>query len=139
VDESRPGDEFLRRRFRSLRAEDSARMPDFGPMLERARLEAAGDVLVLRPKRRLRWTLLAGTLAAAALAGVMLVASDGGDDFEALVASYTAEVGGGAWRSPTGGLLDVPGIEFLRSVPSIGGPTLMNTTTPERAPSGTNG
>ena len=139
MDEFRPGEERLRKRFRSLRAEDSARAPDFEPMLERARLEAAGDVHVLRPRRRIRWTLLAGTLAAAALTGVMLVTSDGGDDFDALVASYTAEVGGGSWSSPTDGLLEVPGIELMRTVPTIGGPALMNITAPEGAPSGTNG
>jgi hypothetical protein len=60
---------------------------------------------------------------AAAVAGLMLVDRGPSPDeqFERLVATYSSEAGT-AWQSPTSGLLNVPGMELTRSVPSIGGP-----------------
>ncbi|MGD8600465.1 MAG: hypothetical protein PVF19_03795, partial [Gemmatimonadota bacterium] len=49
-------------------------------------------------------------------------APSGEDDFERLVAAYTSETAAGAWSSPTSSLLDVPGMDLMRSVPSIGEP-----------------
>jgi hypothetical protein len=144
----RPGDHPLRERFLDARAETRASgVPDFGTMLERARAEAAGapqlgveDGSVVggavggpgggarrRPASRRR-LVLAGAWTSAALAatvaGLLLTGrATGGEDeeFERLVATYSSELGPGAWRSPTTGLLQVPGMELLRSVPSIGG------------------
>jgi hypothetical protein len=46
----------------------------------------------------------------------------GDEDFERLVAAYASQAAGGSWASPTSGLLDVPGMELMRSVPAIGAP-----------------
>ena len=131
-------DDALKERFDQLKAEDRVRVPDFAQMYARAQEEAsalAGDpvadteVIPLMAGRRRgvwrRWPLAAGTLAAAALAGILLLQPDnsvdvGDDEFEALVTAFAA--GNSTWRSPTDGLLAVPGIELLNSVPVIGGP-----------------
>jgi hypothetical protein len=144
----RPEDHPLRERFLDARAETRASgVPDFGTMLERARAEAPGapqlgvaDGSVVggvaggpgggarrRPASRRR-LVLAGAWTSAALAatvaGLLLTGrATGGEDedFERLVAAYTSDLAPGAWRSPTSGLLQVPGMELLRTVPSIGG------------------
>jgi hypothetical protein len=66
----------------------------------------------------------ASAAVAAALAGVLLFDRGPSEDeqFAELVAAYTADVSAGAWRSPTSGLLQVPGMELVRGVPSIGVP-----------------
>ena len=130
-------DDLLRERFRTLRADvrrSSDRIPDFRAMLERAKSDAEPPSLELEQggasgrvsgrRRGLLWTGgWASALAAAALAGLLL--TSGGEDqdaqFEQLVASFATDASAGAWRSPTSGLLDVPGMELTRSVPSIGG------------------
>jgi hypothetical protein len=131
-------EEALRARYGELRAESarSGSLPDFDAMMARAKDEAAGtprlDVVeggpspaepIARPSRRAK--LAAGwvTLAAAALAGLLLArppAPDADAEFERLVASYAADAG--SWRSPTAGLLDIPGVD-LGAVPSIAAPT----------------
>jgi hypothetical protein len=130
----------LRERFRELRAEVRAQgTPAFGPMLERARVEAAerpalglvhGDApggRPARPSRLIRRGAWTSALLAAGVAGLLLVAraSSGDEDreFERLVGAYASLAAGGAWRSPTSGLLEVPGAELLRSVPRLGAPS----------------
>ncbi|MBT8488711.1 MAG: hypothetical protein HKN72_12320 [Gemmatimonadetes bacterium] len=71
-----------------------------------------------RDFRRLgRWIPVA---AAAAVAGLLLFSggTGGDDEFERLVADYSASAGD--WRSPTASLMDIPGVD-LGSVPSFGG------------------
>jgi hypothetical protein len=118
-------DRALRERFQALRAEDARRAPDFADLLARAQAPEAIPIARPRrgrpPARALRWTLAAGALAAAAIAGILAVPRDAHDDFETLVRTFSSQVGSGLWRSPTDGLLEVPGIELVRSVPAIGG------------------
>lgn len=134
-----PDDDGLRERFQELRneAEQPARLPDFGAMLAQARaggaprpsFEVVDGAGAARPRgggthrRFLRAGAWASAALAATVAGLLLTdrrPSD--DDFAQLVAAYTTDVSGGAWQSPTSGLLAVPGMELTRSVPSIGAP-----------------
>lgn len=129
-----PDERALRDDFVGLREDvEASGVPDFTQMIERARAEAAtmpeltivsgaGGSRDAAPRTawigRTAWVSIA---AAAAIASVMLVTSqpDGADaEFERLVASYSADAGLGAWRSPTDGLLRTPGID-LGAVPSV--------------------
>lgn len=123
----------LRDEFQRLRSETegSARVPDFGAMVSRAKEEAASGPTVAvhgRASRRPRRAFVVGGWAtvalAAAVAGVLLVDSrrEADADFERLVASYSSEAAGGAWSSPTGSLLEVPGMSYMRTMPSVGDP-----------------
>ena len=122
----------LRDAYQRLRSETegSARVPDFGAMMARAKEEAARPSMAVvagrgRPRRALVVGGWATVALAAAIAGILLVDSRGGGDeqrFEHLVATYTADAAGGVWTSPTAGLLDVPGMSFTRSMPSVGDP-----------------
>lgn len=128
--------------FRSL-AEDletSGRIPDFHRMMDRVHAEVgdedheAIDIAAARSsedaRRDLmrfgRWIPLA---AAAAVAGLLVFGggTDGDDEFERLVADYSASAAG--WRSPTASLMDIPGVD-LGAVPSIGG-TLRDIDLPD--------
>lgn len=142
-------DDPMRERFAELRTETraSGRVPDVDAMLSRARAEAAAapDLRVVdggapraapfRPRRRFvlagAWTSAA---LAAAVAGLILTGRGGSDDedleFERLVATYATELGPAVRRSPTSSLMQVPGMELLRSVPSLGGPALGAGTPP---------
>lgn len=114
----------LNESFGKLRAEDARRAPDFETMLRKAQAEAPLSL----PRHRLRnWSLAVGTLAAAAMAGVMLTAGDPDAEFEARVAAYTTDIGSIGWASPTDVLLDVPGMDLLTTVPSIGTGALSTT------------
>lgn len=134
-------DDRLRERFLRLRAETErpGHVPDLGSMLDRARRDAAArpSLQVTDGDRRRdgRWSarrrfVRAGAWASAALAatvaGILFMRGrTGGEaDFEQLVAAYQADAASGAWKSPTSDLLDVPGIEVVRSLPSIGGPAV---------------
>jgi len=130
-------DDVLRERFSELRAETGARgVPDARAMLARARAEAdaspelgvVGGGAAPRGHSRRRFVLAGAWTSAAmaaALAGILLTGRGGGDEadleFERLVAAYATELGPAAVRSPTSGLLAVPGMELLRSVPTLGG------------------
>ena len=135
----RRDDDALRERFRELRAEavGPERVPDFDAMLAggRARADARGALAVVDggaaggaslsgPRRRLfRAGAWASVAVAATVAALLLTDRRPSDDvaFEQLVAAYSADVAGGL-RSPTSGLLRVPGMDLTRSVPSIGAP-----------------
>lgn len=137
-------DERLRDDFKGLRAdvESSGRVPDFASMLEKAKADAAsGPDLQVLPgegrgtRRRLYWAGgWASAALAATLAGLLLVGRGPSPDeeFELLVAAYTADVASGALRSPTAGLLDVPGMNLTRSLPSIG--TMIRGLDPTQLP-----
>jgi hypothetical protein len=143
-DISAPGDRTLREEFDHLRSDvrRSGRVPDFEVMLSKAREEtaarppvalvtndgprnASGQHTGVARRRAVRiggWMSLA---TAAAAVGILLVRQpepsvNADAEFERLVASYSADAAGGAWRSPTATLLRSPGLD-LGSVPSIGG------------------
>jgi hypothetical protein len=120
------GDEDLRARFGELRAE--TRAPAFSAVLQRAADEARARpalcVVSGRPARRR--LIAAGAWASAAIAatvaGLLILDRGPSEDerFAQLVAAYSTDLAAGAWRSPTSGLLDVPGIELVRGLPAIG-------------------
>ena len=138
-------DDLIKERFARLRAEENAGVPDFAAMYARAEQEPAASVetehqsetqkVIPLAKRRkhwiqARWPVAVGTLAAAALAGVMLIRPGTADaEFEALVTAFAAD--NAAWQSPTDDLLNVPGLEFMNSVPVIGGPYGAPLDTPD--------
>jgi len=143
-------DDRLRERFLRLRAETErpGHVPDFQAMLDEARRDAAARPSVAAADRGRRsdgrWSsrrrfVRAGAWASAALAatvaGILFTKgrTRGEDDFERLVAAYQSDAASGAWKSPTSGLLEVPGIEVVRSLPSIGGPAV--GLDPDREPS----
>jgi hypothetical protein len=128
-------DEGLRGRFQHLReeTEQDGRVPDFDAMMARARADAASSPTLevvdggqgarrgpdATRRRVFRLGGWASAALAAALAGLLLLPADrDGDEFDALVASFSSST---TLQSPTAGLLDVPGIEFVRSMPSVGG------------------
>jgi hypothetical protein len=129
-----PVDDGLRDAFRRLRAETegATRVPDFRAVLARAQATAVARPALevvegggWRSRRRLvRMGGWATAALAASLAGLLLLerGPSGDDEFARLVASYSTAASGGAWQSPTSGLLAVPGMELTRSVPSIGAP-----------------
>jgi len=124
VSEEREHD-ALRGEFQRLRSETGAsgRVPDFGAMMVRAKADAerAGR----RPARAVVIGGWASVALAAAIAGVLLVEGHHGSaeaEFESLVAAYAADGAGGAWRSPTASLLDVPGMSLTRTMPAVGNP-----------------
>jgi ferric-dicitrate binding protein FerR (iron transport regulator) len=141
-------DDRLREEFGRLRSETegSARVPDFRAMLEQAKVDAATPDLQLvqggqsdateRRRRVVRIGGWASAALAAAIAGVLLMGgpSDADQEFERLVAAYSADVSSGAWQSPTSGLLNVPGMNLTRSVPSLGG--AIRGLDPDQLPNG---
>ncbi len=142
-----PVDDGLRDRFQELRAatERPGRVPEFRAVYDladtRARARPALEVVdgVAYSRRQLvRMGAWASAAVAAAVAGLILVERGPSEDeqFARLVAAYASETAAGAWRSPTAGLLDVPGMELVRSVPSIGAPVpgLDVSAPPQSAP-----
>jgi hypothetical protein len=122
-------DRDLQRRFQDLHDEDRHRVPDFQAMMARAREEASvSERMALeerkglrRVPRKLAW---GGSLLAAAAAAFLLLLETGGtsdSEFVQVVQTFSANPAAGAWKSPTDGLLDLPGSEILSTVPSIGG------------------
>jgi len=117
--------------YEGLKDEEQKRAPDFAGMMEKARGPAGETVAADHTSRiagsgrffarpRLAWA--SGALAAAAAAVLMFVVPDGPDaHFEQVVRAFSTDPAAGQWTSPTDGLLQVPGLELLSSVPSIGG------------------
>lgn len=129
-------DDGLRDRFQELRAgtEQSRGAPEFGALMARARLQAESEAAArpalevvaggsTLPRRRVvRVAGWASAALAATVAGLLLTNRGPSDDeeFARLVAAYSADASAGVWQSPTSGLLEVPGIDLVRSLPSIG-------------------
>ena len=117
--------------YEGLRAEEQKRAPDFARMMVKAHEQASGTVATKQTGRavpsgrfsvrpRLAWA--SGALAAAAAAVLMFVVPDRTDaHFEQVVRAFSTDPAAGQWTSPTDGLLQVPGLELLSSVPRIGG------------------
>ena len=115
-------DVTLRERFTKLKAEDAERAPDFDAMYGAAVEADSGPVRRAdRWAPAARWGVVATTLAAAALAGILLTKPDLDSEFDALIASYSVEFGGAQWHSPTAALLTAPGSDLISNVPSISG------------------
>lgn len=134
----RRDDSEIEDRFSRLRAETegSERVPDFQAMMDRARRDAehmpaltvvegeARRPAAASPPGRRRFLWIGGGASAALAAAVTgLLLTTGGatpdEEFDRLITSFTTEAAA-AWRSPTSRLLDVPGIELVRTVPSVG-------------------
>jgi hypothetical protein len=119
-------DSELRARFDVLKRVDAGRAPAFTDMMARARSELAHTTLVTTA--RSDWSLLArrygwlGGLAAAATI-VALIALPRRESqeaaFERAVRAFHSDSALGAWRSPTDGLLDLPGGRLIATTPSI--------------------
>jgi hypothetical protein len=138
--------------YQRLRSETegSGRVPDFASMMARAKAEAARPASTANAgeqegasagraarthrmrrqdrhgrRRAVVFGGWAGAAVAAAIAAVLVADGRSGradERFEHLVASYARETAGGAWRSPTSALLDVPGMSLTRTLPSVGHP-----------------
>jgi hypothetical protein len=70
-----------------------------------------------------RQLVYVGSLAAAAMIATVLVypgQPSSEDAFAEAVHAFQNDPALGAWRSPTAGLLDVPGRALLSTVPSVG-------------------
>jgi hypothetical protein len=130
-------DQDLRELFRGLRAEEERCAPRFDVVLDRVRTEAevmatrsgASDPDLALADIRLRWRHRSlrriawggGLLVAAAVTALLLIRSPATSDarFVQVVEDFSRDPASGAWRSPTDGLLNVPGSEILTTVPII--------------------
>ena len=128
-------DERFLQRFAALKAEDRGALPPFGPMLARARVqvddtrpltvvvERAPAALAApawhRPQRRL--LIWAGPLlAAAGLGAIWILPQRAADrEFDRVVSEWS-RTSAATHRSPTDGLLALPGSEFLGGLPPVG-------------------
>jgi hypothetical protein len=120
----RQHDSELRARFDAQRRAEAGEAPSFDAMIAGARFEAADVPGTARGRRvRLRRLVYAGGLAAAAAVAAVLVipgSRAGEDAFEEAVRVFQTDPALGAWRSPTAGLLEVPGRQLMSTVPSVG-------------------
>ena len=119
-------DPELRARFDELKRSDASRAPSFTEVMKRAREEVAHDAgswlsRVSGAKlRRFGW---AGGLAAAATIAALIVIPRGHsqeDAFEQAVQAFHANPALAGWRSPTDGLLNVPGSQLMTRYPRVG-------------------
>jgi hypothetical protein len=102
-------DQDLRDRFRALRQEEETRAPELADLLRRVPVRASS-----KSARRL---IVAAALLAATVATVLL--------FWPTLPSFHQNPGKPVvsitqWKSPTEFLLDTPGRDILRTVPSMG-------------------
>lgn len=117
-------DQDLEARFEHLRAEYRASTPDFDAMVAAAHDPQANVVPISSHRRWRRWSAFGGGLVAAAAAALLIIGPDttSDQDFADLVNSYAANT---AWTAPTDGLLELPGSEVLRTMPSIAMPRVI--------------
>jgi hypothetical protein len=119
----RQQDTDLRARFEAQRDADANETPSFASMMERVRAEAVDVVPIATRRINVRRLVYAGGLAAAAVIAALIViprSPSSEDEFEQAVRAYRSSPALGAWRSPTDGLLDVPGSQLISTVPSVG-------------------
>jgi hypothetical protein len=120
----RQQDADLRALFAAQRRVDAGEAPSFAETLARARSKAAdaGPAVTSRRFRLRRFVYVSGLAAAAAIAGLMVWprSPSPNDAFERAVRAFENDPALGAWRSPTDGLLDVPGLQLMTTVPSVG-------------------
>jgi hypothetical protein len=113
----------LRARFEEQRRADASEAPSFADVMARARAEADAAPLATSHRFNLRRIAYIGGLAAAAVIAALLViprATSNEDAFEQAVRAYQSGTAAGAWKSPTDGLLNVPGSQLMTTVPSVG-------------------
>ncbi|MGH7467367.1 MAG: hypothetical protein ACRENP_05210 [Longimicrobiales bacterium] len=118
-------DPELRSRFEELRRVDASRAPSFADVRARAQAEALPDADSTLGRewrvtlRRFGWAY--GLAAAAMIASLIVIPRVRSDDaFERAVQTFHANPALGAWRSPTAGLLKLPGSRLISTVPSVG-------------------
>ena len=127
-------DRDLRDLFLNLQNVDGDQVPDFRTMMNKARDEASRSGPEIHPEarnvfpfsRKLAWG--GSFMAAAAAAVLLLIQIPGSSDseFVHVVQTFSSDPAGGAWTSPTDGLLNLPGSEILSTVPSIGSGRLLS-------------
>jgi hypothetical protein len=123
-------DPDLRALFRALREEDEGKAPSFPRLLSKVKNAQDGSDSPSEAvpssgwlsRRRLAWG--GSLLAAAAVAAIWLLPSQGTSDAEFVMAisAFSSNPAAGAWRSPTDALLELPGSEVLNTRPKLGGP-----------------
>jgi hypothetical protein len=120
----RPQDSELRARFAAQRRAEADDAPSFAEVVARARAEAARPASAPSARRfQLRRLYYAGGVAAAATIAAVLMLPRGPSNeeiFEQAVRTFQSDPAAGAWRSPTDGLLDVPGLRLMSTVPMVG-------------------
>lgn len=128
-------DDQLTQHFGTLRAADAQRAPAFAGMLAAAQaaipVATASPTSVVATARRSRVRVLMFALPVMAAAGLLLMLrpreSQADREFEALVTKWsrtTAETR----SSPTDALLSLPGDQYLRGMPTLGGDRLPSRT-----------
>jgi ferric-dicitrate binding protein FerR (iron transport regulator) len=119
----RQQDTDLRARFDAQRSADASEAPSFAAMMARARAEADAAPAIAPHRFNARRLVYIGSLAAAAAIAALIViprSSSNEDAFEDAVHAYQTGPALGSWRSPTDGLLNVPGSRLMSTVPSVG-------------------
>ena len=122
----RQQDPELRARFEEQKRVDASQAPSFATVMARVREDLAHDAdstTVRDPRVRWRRYGLTGALAAAAAIAALVVIPrvGGGDDaFEQAVRAFRTDPALGGWRSPTDGLLQLPGNQLMTSIPRVG-------------------
>ena len=122
----RQQDPELRARFQEQKRDDASQAPSFATVMARVKEELAHDADSTTVRdQRVRWRRygLTGALAAAAAIAALIVIprANGGDDaFEQAVRAFQTDPALGAWRSPTDGLLQLPGNQLMTSIPRVG-------------------
>ena len=122
----RPQDPELRARFEEQKRVDASQAPSFATVMARTQAELAQDAGSTAARdTRVRWRRygLTGALAAAAAIAALIViprANSGDDAFEQAVRAFQNDPALGAWRSPTDGLLQLPGNQLMSTIPRVG-------------------
>ena len=122
----RQQDPDLHAQFEQQKRVDAQHAPSFADVMARAQAEVADDAVTVVPihsrvvLRRFGWAT--GLAAAAAIAALIVVprVRSADSEFERAVEAFHADPALGAWRSPTDGLLNLPGSQLISAVPSVG-------------------
>ena len=118
-------DSELRAQFDALKRIDAGRAPAFAEVMARSRSELADRTpATTRTEWRLvarRYGWLGGLAAAATIVALIALPRRESQEaaFERAVRSFHSSSALGAWRSPTDGLLDLPGSRLITTTPSI--------------------
>ena len=118
-------DSELRARFDVLKRIDADRAPAFAEVMARARAELADATPATTRSewnlRARRYGWLGGLAAAATIVALIALPRRNAQEaaFERAVQAFHSDSALGAWRSPTDGLLDLPGGRLIATTPSI--------------------
>jgi anti-sigma factor RsiW len=114
-------DPELRARFAELKRVDASKAPAFADVMAGVQEEAAA--ISQKPKvltiRRVRWASVLA--AAAAIAALIVLPRTNSNEaaFEQAVQAFSSNPALGGWRSPTDGLLNVPGSQLISTIPTV--------------------